>query len=224
MKRIVCLLVLLSLILIAPNAIILLQAQAATYTYDELNRLVRVEHDDGTVIEYTYDAAGSRTRQVVTVTNRPPVADAGPDQGVDKDAIVILNGSGSSDPDGDTLTFAWTQTAGDIEKQIEQAEEERFRLRINEDDIKAFINYAKKLMEHPEKLLINQDNLQAQQALFGLVFEEFPTYHDILNGTPKLAPIFKLSPDFQPLKSDLVRRVGFEPTKANSRQIYSLVR
>ncbi len=44
--------------------------------------------------------------------NNPPIADAGPDQTVDEGNLVTLNGSASSDPDDDPLTFSWTQTAG----------------------------------------------------------------------------------------------------------------
>lgn len=46
------------------------------------------------------------------VGNSPPVADAGPDQIGVAPGQVILNGSGSRDPEGDALTFQWQQISG----------------------------------------------------------------------------------------------------------------
>ncbi|MDP2607365.1 MAG: RHS repeat domain-containing protein [Deltaproteobacteria bacterium] len=40
-------------------------ADNVTYTYDALNRLIRAEYEGSTIIEYTYDAAGNRTSQLV---------------------------------------------------------------------------------------------------------------------------------------------------------------
>lgn len=48
-----------------------------------------------------------------STTNRAPVANAGADQSVDEQSTVILDGSASSDPDNNTLTYGWTQTGGE---------------------------------------------------------------------------------------------------------------
>lgn len=48
-----------------------------------------------------------------TPANDPPVANAGTDQSVAPGAPVTLNGSGSSDPNNDSLTYSWTQIDGE---------------------------------------------------------------------------------------------------------------
>lgn len=62
------------------------------------------------------DVENAAATDSVTVTvrnvNVPPVADAGADFAVDEGASAMLSGAGSSDADGDTLTYAWTQTGG----------------------------------------------------------------------------------------------------------------
>ncbi len=46
--------------------------------------------------------------------NDPPVADAGPDQTVDENTEVTLDGTDSYDPEGDDITFAWNAPNGGI--------------------------------------------------------------------------------------------------------------
>ena len=45
---------------------------------------------------------------IVAVTNSRPVANAGADESINKNQIVTLDGSASSDADGDTLSYSWT--------------------------------------------------------------------------------------------------------------------
>ena len=58
-------------------------AGAANYTYDANNRLLRVDYDDGSKIEYTYDESGNRTQKLTT----PP--DVIPDQFTFTDQINV---------------------------------------------------------------------------------------------------------------------------------------
>ncbi len=68
----------------------------------------------GAMTSYTFNNV--TTNHTISATfskiNQAPVANAGPDQTVAPKTKVILNGSGSADPDGNTITYTWTQTAG----------------------------------------------------------------------------------------------------------------
>jgi len=44
--------------------------------------------------------------------NQPPIVVAASDQAVDEGVLVYLDGSGSTDSDGDVLSYHWTQVGG----------------------------------------------------------------------------------------------------------------
>jgi YD repeat-containing protein len=75
-------------------------ADTTNYFYDELNRLIRVEYGDGSVVEYTYDKTGNRIEkkiQVIDIT--PPTTTASPGGGTYNSAQSVTlscnDGSGS---------------------------------------------------------------------------------------------------------------------------------
>ena len=71
-----------------------------------------------TQLTFRLDATGqngttsSVTHVLVQDVNRPPVAVITGNTSVETGGSVSLSGSGSSDPDGDALTYQWSQTSG----------------------------------------------------------------------------------------------------------------
>jgi hypothetical protein len=64
------------------------------------------------VVTDAYGAVSMPALVTVTVENSKPTADAGAQQSVNGHTVVSLTGSASSDPNGQPLTFGWTQTNG----------------------------------------------------------------------------------------------------------------
>ena len=97
----------------APSGITLNSTTAAkpTFTAPEVminqNYTFSLVVNDGTV-NSTADQVIVTVRQV----NKAPVANAGTDQSVEKNTLYTLDGSSSSDPDGDALTYLWSAPAG----------------------------------------------------------------------------------------------------------------
>ena len=97
-----------------------LSMTAASYTLTNLasdgalyNVEVRAHYRDANGNTEGYSDFVSATGITSTPTNRAPIADAiGPIGTVTEGDTVSLDGTGSSDPDGDTLIYSWTQTAG----------------------------------------------------------------------------------------------------------------
>ncbi len=98
-----------------------------------------------------------------------------------------------------------------LERDIISAKQVRNQMEIDEQDIHDFIAHAKTLVEHPTKILANVGNLREQLALYGLFFEQFPTYEELANGTPKLSLVFGLSQEDTPYKTQIVTLRGIEP-------------
>jgi hypothetical protein len=96
-----------------------------------------------------------------------------------------------------------------IQKQIDQAKNQRDKMELEEEDVTDFIGWCKDLMEHPTKLL---EDIRSEQELlhtFSIFFEDLPTYTQIVSRTAKLSLVFKLSEQYKVDKSALVtpRRV-----------------
>ncbi len=65
---------------------------------------------------YGHRAEAARTVNVIAADNLPPVADAGPDRQARPGTVVTLDGTGSSDPDKDIISYVWSQTSGNTVK------------------------------------------------------------------------------------------------------------
>jgi hypothetical protein len=80
---------------------------------------IRRANTDGTDQQLVLtNATGSWYLEYAPGANAVPVADAGPDQtvncGPQANVSVTLDGTASSDPDGDTLEYVWTVPAGSL--------------------------------------------------------------------------------------------------------------
>ncbi len=98
-----------------------------------------------------------------------------------------------------------------LDFQIAQAVQLRNKKENDVNDIQTVINYTNYFMEHLEDLILGGTDSLKNAALFGLIFEETPTYTELVNGTPKLSCLFALNEEFKKTKSLSVSRLGIEP-------------
>ena len=103
---------------------------------------------------------------VVTVSegNRAPLANAGADQSVNEGTTVTLDGSASSDPDGEELTYQWTAPAGIalssatiaqptfLAPEVTQDAEYIFTLVVNDGELNSTSDQVKVTVKHINKM------------------------------------------------------------------------
>ncbi len=98
-----------------------------------------------------------------------------------------------------------------MENDIDELEIKKAELTANlnnkEDEqveIETLINYTAYYMEHLHELLLGGSNKQKNAPMFGLLFDETPSYKELVNGTPQLSPLFKLNEAFISTKKQSV--------------------
>ena len=84
-----------------------------------------------------------------------------------------------------------------LQKLIEQAKNHRNKIEVEELDVINFNKWCKNIMEHPKEILADIRSEQELLHMYSLFFVEFPTYSQIVSGTPKLSLVFNLSKDFK---------------------------
>jgi len=78
----------------------------ATYTYDVLGRLIRVEYTGGSSVTYSYDSAGNRTSVAYGALNHAPTANPDNVATTIRRALSFDPRANDTDPDNDALTIA----------------------------------------------------------------------------------------------------------------------
>ena len=92
-----------------------------------------------------------------------------------------------------TMRADLERRAQDLDIKISALVPEQREIAVAEEDIRDFLAHVRKVMEHPAELAKIVANKKEQLALFGLFFDAFPTYEEIVNGTPKVSLTFALS-------------------------------
>lgn len=84
----------------------------------------------------------------------------------------------------------------------------KFGTKMKKEDIKELIQYLVKIVEHPQKTLIDKDNPLRQAKLLDLVFDGYPTYKELNSGTPRLSIFFNAKIEKSTTQSSTLSQLG----------------
>lgn len=95
--------------------------------------------------------------------------------------------------DSDIVRKALEADYEKLEKKLKDARKKRDSQVKKEVNAKLGFHYSKYFMEHLDELLIDTKNVRRQQQLFGMLFNELPTYDQIIDGTANLTEYIQLN-------------------------------
>lgn len=78
-------------------------------------------------------------------------------------------------------------------------------------DAHVVMTYVRYFLEHFDNLLLDWEDPEERASHFGVLFDETPTYQEIVSGTPKLSEFIKLKEVFMESESELAGEPGLEP-------------
>ena len=185
-----------------------------------------------TLLAMTLAACGGGSPDSSVPQNRAPSANAGIDQSVDEFASVMLDGSGSSDPDGDPLTYSWSQTGGSSVDIINAdsvtasfdapdvlASETpvvlTFRLTVSDGTATGTASVD----EHGETIHVGDFRAQCWRTwrnLTELLKSEGATWHDIVRTTCYLRDIERDYRDFNEIRTHFFHMQNLDPLPAST--------
>ena len=104
----------------------------------------------------------------------------------------------------------------EFEKKIEDIENEIILMKekndseiVTEDEFWEVLKYSKYFMEHFDKMALDKENPSVQEKVFKVLFRELPTYHNLVNGTPKMKLYIAINDDWNVDESEMagLRRI-----------------
>lgn len=81
----------------------------------------------------------------------------------------------------------------EVEVSINKVKDEIASKMIKEDNIEAFFQYAKNVMEHPQKSVFCANTKPQLEKIWSTIFAQAASYQNISDGTPQLTLLYRLN-------------------------------